>query len=263
MTYSTLQTTLQHGVAVIWLNRPEVRNALNVALIAELTDAIGAASEDPDVRALVLAGQGSAFCAGADLNWMKAASGYGAAENEADAMALATLLRTLAQSPKPTVARVHGPAFAGGMGLVSACDVAIASTDARFCLTEVRIGLIAAMISPYVIRAMGERAASRYFLSAEVFDAAEAYRIGLVQELVPAAELDDAVSRMLGALLQGAPGAMSETKRLLRDIPGRPIDDLLIRDTAQRIAQTRASEEGREGIASFLEKRAPRWRVQD
>ena len=262
MTYTTLETTLQQGVAVIWLNRPDVRNAMSAELIAELTDAVGAAAEDDDVRAIVLAGRGKAFCAGADLNWMKEASQYGPAENRADAGKLATLLRTIAEAPKPTVARVHGPAFAGGLGLVAACDIAIASYDAKFCLTEVRIGLIPAMISPYVIRAMGPRAASRWFLSAEVFDGAEAYRMGLVQEIAPAEELDAAVNTMLGQLLLGGPAAQAATKRLIREVTGRPVDDALVADTAGRIATARASDEGREGIASFLEKRRPGWQAQ-
>jgi methylglutaconyl-CoA hydratase len=262
MTYTTLETTLQQGVAVIWLNRPDVRNAMSAELIAELTDAVGAAAEDDDVRAIVLAGHGKAFCAGADLNWMKQASGYGPAENQADAARLAALLRAIAEAPKPTLARVHGPAFAGGLGLVAACDIAVASYDAKFCLTEVRIGLIPAMISPYVIRAMGPRAASRWFLSAEVFDSAEAYRMGLVQEIAPAEELDAAVDAMLGHLLQGGPAALAATKRLIRDVTHRPIDDALVADTAGRIAAARASDEGREGIASFLEKRKPRWHPQ-
>ncbi len=262
MTYTTLETTLQQGVAVIWLNRPDVRNAMSAQLIAELTDAVGAAAEDDDVRAIVLAGRGKAFCAGADLNWMKEAAQYGAAENQADAARLAALLRTIAEAPKPTVARVHGPAFAGGLGLVAACDIAIASYDAKFCLTEVRIGLIPAMISPYVIRAMGPRAASRWFLSAEVFDGAEAYRMGLVQEIAPPEELDAAVNTMLGNLLLGGPAALAATKRLIRDVTGRPVDDALAADTAGRIAAARASDEGREGIASFLEKRRPGWQPQ-
>lgn len=262
MAYSTLQTTLSQGVAVIWLNRPDVRNAMSIELISELTDAVSAAADDAEVRAIVLAGHGKAFCAGADLNWMKQASTYGPAENEADSIKLANLLRCIAEAPKPTVARVQGPAFAGGLGLVTACDIAVASYEAKFCLTEVRIGLIPAMISPYVIRAMGQRAASRYFLTAEVFDAAEAYRLGVVQEIVPAEELDAAVNGMLGNLLVAGPRAMAETKRLIRDVSGRPVDDALARDTAQRIAQARASDEGREGIASFLEKRKPRWHPQ-
>lgn len=262
MTYSTLETTLQQGVAVIWLNRPDVRNAMSAELIAELTDAVGAASEDDAVRAIVLAGRGKAFCAGADLNWMKAAANYTPTENEADAGRLAALLRAIAEAPKPTVARVHGPAFAGGLGLVTACDIAVASHEATFCLTEVRIGLIPAMISPYVLRAMGPRAASRWFLSGEVFDAAEAYRIGLVQEIAAAEELDGAVNALLGRLLLGGPGALAATKRLIRDVAGRPVDDALMRDTASRIAAARAGDEGREGIASFLEKRPPRWHPQ-
>jgi methylglutaconyl-CoA hydratase len=259
MTYTTLETTLQQGVAVIWLNRPDVRNAMSAELIAELTDAVGTAAGDDEVRAIVLAGRGSAFCAGADLNWMKRASTYGPDENEADAAKLAALLRAIAEAPKPTVARVHGPAFAGGLGLVAACDVAVASNDAKFCLTEVRIGLVPAMISPYVVRAMGARAAGRWFLSAEVFDGAEAYRMGLVQQLAPPEELDGAVDALLGHLLAGGPAALAETKRLIRDVTGRPVDEALARETARRIARARASDEGREGIASFLEKRRPRW----
>ena len=259
MTYTTLETTLQQGVAVIWLNRPDLRNALNAELIAELTDAVSTASLDDDVRAIVIAGRGKAFCAGADLNWMKAAANYGPAENEADAAKLAAMLRAIAESPKPTVARIHGPAYAGGLGLVAACDIAVASFDARFCLTEVRIGLIPGMISPYVIRAMGPRAASRWFLTGEVFDGAEAYRNGLVQEIAAPEELDGAVNALLGHLLQGGPTALAATKQLIRDVAFRPVDDALVRDTAARIARIRASDEGREGIASYLEKRKPGW----
>jgi methylglutaconyl-CoA hydratase len=259
MTYTTLETTLQQGVAVIWLNRPELRNAMNPTLIAELTDAVGAAAADDEVRAIVIAAHGKAFCAGADLNWMREASQYDAQRNHEDAARLAALLRTIARAPKPTVARVHGPAYAGGLGLVCACDVAVASVDASFCLSEVRIGLIPSMISPYVLRAMGPRAASRWFLTAEVFDAAEAYRMGLVQEIAPAEELDGAVNALLGAMVQGGPQALAAAKALIRDVANRPIDDALTHETAARIARIRASEEGREGIASFLEKRRPGW----
>lgn len=259
MTYTTLETTLQHGVAVIWLNRPDLRNAMNATLIAELTDAVSAAADDDAVRAIVLAGHGKAFCAGADLNWMREAAQYDAQRNEEDAARLAALLRTIAQAPKPTVARVHGPAYAGGLGLVCACDIAVASVDASFCLSEVRIGLIPSMISPYVLRAMGPRAASRWFLTAEVFDAAEAYRMGLVQLIAPAEELDGEVNALLGALVQGGPQALAAAKALIRDVAHRPIDDALAGETAARIARIRASDEGREGIASFLEKRRPRW----
>jgi methylglutaconyl-CoA hydratase len=259
MSYQTVEAHRHQGVAVIWLNRPELRNALNPQLIAELNDAVADAAADPSVRAIVLCGRGSAFCAGADLNWMKTAADYGAAQNEADAGNMAGLLRAISDCPKPTIARVHGPAFAGGMGLVAACDIAVAGREARFCLSEVRIGLIPAMISPYVIRAMGQRAARRYFLTAEAFDAAQAHRIGFVQELVDNADLDATINSLLGHLLLGGPRAQAETKRLIRDVAGRPVDDALMRETAARIAAARASDEGREGIAAFLGKRKPRW----
>ena len=187
--YKTIELQLGTGVVVVWLARPDVRNAFNETMIAELTDAFRKLDDDPDVRAMVLAGQGPAFCAGADLNWMKKIAGYSLDENYADALGLANMLATLAKMKKPTVARVHGPAFAGGMGLVAACDIAVASHDVEFCLSEVKLGLIPATIGPYVVAAMGERAAHRYMLTAERFTAAEAYRIGFVQEIVPQEEL--------------------------------------------------------------------------
>ena len=259
MSYETLLTALNQGVAIIRLNRPDVRNALNETVIAELTDAFERAIDDDEVRVILLAGEGSAFCAGADLNWMKRARGFSAEQNRADAERLARLLRTIHEGPKPTVARVHGPAFAGGMGLVAACDIAVASAEAKFCLSEVKLGLIPAMISPYVLRAMGESRARRYFLTAEVFEAAEAYRIGLVHEICMPEELDGTVNALLGHLVQGGPAALDQAKRLIRDVMGRPIDDALIADTAARIAAVRASDEGQEGIASFFEKRRPAW----
>ncbi|MBN9427584.1 MAG: enoyl-CoA hydratase/isomerase family protein [Burkholderiales bacterium] len=259
MSYQTIETALNEGVALIWLNRPELRNALNETLIAELTDAFESAIDDDSVRAILLAGHGKAFCAGADLNWMKRARDFTPEQNRADTAALARLLRTIYESPKPTVARVHGPAFAGGMGLVTACDIALASTDAKFCLSEVKLGLIPAMISPYVIKAMGESTARRYFLTAEVIEAAEAYRIGLIHDLSMPVELDDKVNEVLGHLVQGGPQALRETKRLIRDVSGRAIDDALLADTAERIARVRAGDEGQEGIASFFEKRKPAW----
>jgi len=201
MSYQHIETALNEGVALIWLNRPELRNALNETLIAELTDAFESAIDDDSVRAILLAGHGKAFCAGADLNWMKRARDFTPEQNRADTAALAGLLRTIYESPKPTVARVHGPAFAGGMGLVTACDIALASTDAKFCLSEVKLGLIPAMISPYVIKAMGESTARRYFLTAEVIEAAEAYRIGLIHDLSMPVELDDKVNEVLGHLV--------------------------------------------------------------
>ena len=211
------------------------------------------------VRAVVLLGHGRSFCAGADLNWMKKMAAYGHAENVADATALAMLLATLANLSKPTIARVHGPAFGGGVGLVACCDIAIAAYDATFSLSEAKLGLIPATISPYVIEAIGARQARRYFLSAERFTAAEAYRIGLVHEIVPADELDARINEMLGALLVAGPGAQADAKALIRAVAHRPIDAAVIKDTAARIAAARASAEGREGVAAFLDKRAAAW----
>jgi methylglutaconyl-CoA hydratase len=257
--YKTIELQPGAGVVVVWLARPDVRNAFNETMIAELTDAFRALDADPDVRAVVLAGQGTAFCAGADLNWMKKMAGYSLDENYADAMGLATMLATLANMKKPTVARVHGPAFAGGMGLVAACDIAVASHDVEFCLSEVKLGLIPATIGPYVVAAMGERAAHRYMLTAERFTAAEAYRIGFIQEIVPADELDASVNAILGYLVSAGPHAVAATKDLIRTVVRRPVDQKLVEDTAKRIAKVRASSEGKEGVRSFLEKRRPSW----
>ena len=259
MSYETLETEIAQGVALIWLNRPKLRNAMNDTMIAELTDAVGRAIEDDEIRAIVLAGRGKAFCAGGDLNWMQRAREMTPDEAKADSAHLANLLRMLYESPKPTVARVHGPAFAGAMGLVAACDIAVAAHEAKFCLSEVKLGLIPAMISPYVVRAMGEANARRYFLTGEVFEASEAYRIGFVHELAPAEELDGEVNRILGHLLLGGPKALGEAKRLIRDVVNRPIDESLAADTAARIAAIRASDEAQEGIAAFFEKRPPAW----
>ena len=259
MTYTTIETELSQGIALIWLNRPDMRNALNDTMIAELNDAIGCAIDDDDVRAIVLAGRGKAFCAGADLGWMRKGGQMESEAAKKDTGGLATVLRMIYESPKPVVARVHGPAYAGGMGLVAACDIAIASTDAKFCLSEVKLGLIPAMISPYVIKALGEPRARRYFLTAEVMDAAEAYRIGFVHDIAPPDELDGEVNMILGHLVQGGPLALAHTKQLIRDVSGRVIDDALTAETAARIAAVRASEEGQEGLASFFEKRKPRW----
>jgi len=259
VTYETLQCELNQGIGLIWLNRPDLRNAMNDVMLGELTQALGDAISDDAVRVILLAGRGKAFCAGGDLAWMKKARAMSPEEARADSGRLAGVLRLLHQSPKPTVARVHGAAFAGGMGLVAACDVAIASADTRFCLSEVKLGLIPAMISPYVIKAIGERQARRYFLSAEVFEAAEAWRIGLVQSIVPDDELDGAVNAMLGQLLAAGPQAMGHCKQLIADVAGKVIDDALSAETAARIAQVRASDEAQEGIAAFFEKRKPSW----
>ena len=204
-------------------------------------------------------GAGPAFCAGADLNWMKRMAGYTLKQNYADAKALADMLKTLDRMSKPTIARVHGPAYAGGVGLVAACDIAVGSVEAEFALTEAKLGLSPATISPYVIRAMGERMAHRYFLTAEKFNAAEAYRIGLLSELCLPDELDGKINEMLGHIVSGGKDALAEIKSLIRAVSRGPIDDPMIDDTAQRIAKIRVSKEGREGIASFLGKRKPAW----
>jgi methylglutaconyl-CoA hydratase len=254
-----LNVEAKGGIARITLNRPDVRNAFDDALIATLTSAFVEVGNDKSVRVVVLGGNGPAFCAGADLNWMKRMAGYSYDENLADARALAQMLATLDRLPKPTIARVHGPAFAGGTGLVAACDIAIGTPEAKFCLSEAKLGLSPATISPYAIRAMGERQARRYFLSAEVFGGEEAYRIGMLSALVPAGELDSAVDNLVKNLLAGGPQAQARIKELVRAVVNRPIDDALVADTAKRIAEIRVSPEGKEGIASFLEKRKPSW----
>jgi methylglutaconyl-CoA hydratase len=246
-------------VAIVTLNRPEVRNAFDDVLISNLTRTFLELERDETVRAVVLAGAGSAFCAGADLNWMKRMAGYGYEENLSDARALAEMLSTLDRLSKPTVARVHGPAYAGGVGLVAACDMAIGSHEAEFCLTEVKLGLSPATISPYVVRAMGERLARRYFLTGEVIDAGEAYRLRLLSDVAPKEELDGAVNALLGNLVVGGRAAQARIKDLIRSVASGPADAAMIADTAQRIAEIRVSPEGKEGIASFLEKRKPAW----
>jgi methylglutaconyl-CoA hydratase len=258
-TYDTLEITVANKVATILLNRPDVRNAFNETTIADLTMAFDEVSQDPSVRAIVLAANGPAFCAGADLNWMKKMAGYSFEENEADALRLADMLRTIYFSPKPVVAKVQGDCYAGGMGLVAACDIVVAADGVNFCLSEVKLGLIPATISPYVIKAMGDQASRRYFLTAERFDAREAKRLGMAHEVVPAEELDTTVAGIVKALVNNSPNAVREAKKLVRDIAGLPIDDVLLADTAGRIANIRASSEGREGVASFLEKRKPAW----
>jgi methylglutaconyl-CoA hydratase len=254
-----LNVEIKDGVARVTLNRPELRNAFDDALIRELQNAFEKLQNDRSLRVLVLAANGPAFCAGADLNWMKRMAGYGYEQNLADAQALATMLATLDRMPKPTIARVHGPVFAGGTGLVAACDIAVGTHEAKFCLSEAKLGLSPATISPYVIRAMGERMARRYFLTAEVFDAEEAYRIGMLSLLTTAAELDATVDALVKHLLAGGPEAHTKIKDLIRAVANRPLDGALTADTATRIAEIRVSPEGKEGIASFLEKRKAGW----
>jgi len=258
-TYETLEIDVADKVATITLNRPQLRNAFNETAIADIAMAFDEAGQDADVRAIVLAANGPAFCAGADLNWMKKMAGYSYAENEADALRLADMLRTIYFSPKPVVAKVQGDCYAGGMGLVAACDIVVVAEGVNFCLSEVKLGLIPATISPYVIKAMGEQASRRYFLTAERFDAFEARRLGLAHEVVAAEGLDATVAAIAGALVGNSPNALREAKKLVHDIAGLPIDDPLLADTAGRIAAIRASTEGKEGVAAFLEKRKPAW----
>ncbi|WP_287924358.1 enoyl-CoA hydratase/isomerase family protein [Diaphorobacter sp.] len=254
-----LSITQSGAVARITLTQPEIRNAFSDEVIAEITAAFTEVGGRADVRAVVLAAEGPAFCAGANLNWMRRMADYTRQENLADAAKLAEMLRVIYECPKPTVARVQGDVYAGGMGLVAACDMAVAVDTAGFCLSEVKIGLIPATISPYVIRAMGARAAHRYFLTAERFDAQEALRIGFVHEVVAADQLDARVDALVKALASGSPNAMRAAKRLVLDVAGREIDAGLIAATVEGIADIRASSEGREGVQSFLQKRKPSW----
>ena len=255
----TVEITREGYVATVVLNRPDVRNAFNEVTIAEITQAFRDLGGDSGIRAIVLAASGPAFCAGADLSWMQKMAGYTHEENREDAMQLAEMLRTIHICPKPVVAKIQGDCYAGGMGLATACDIAVAAETANFCLSEARIGLIPATISPYVIGAMGRNAARRYFLTAERFSADEAHRIGLVHAVVRMDELDATVRDIVTALVNNSPNAVKEAKRLVRDVADTPLTDALIADTARRIADIRVSDEGREGLRAFLEKRKPGW----
>lgn len=258
--YQSIVTEVDSGVGILTLNKAQRHNAFDEQLIAEITAALHELDADPDVRVVVLSSTGRSFCAGADLNWMRAAAGYAPEENLRDANRLAELLATLNELPKPTIARVQGPAYGGGVGLIAACDIAIGSYDAVFALSEVKLGIIPAVISPYVLAAIGERYARRYMLTAERFSAAEAYRIGLLHEIVPGDEqLDEAIAEIVDGLLANGPQAQAECKALIRVVSGQPIDEQTIAETAQRITRVRASAEGREGLAAFLEKRRPNW----
>jgi methylglutaconyl-CoA hydratase len=245
--------------ATLFLNRPERHNAFDDSLIGEIDAALAELAADPAVRIVLLAGKGKSFSAGADLSWMKRMASYGAAENEADALALADMLHHLDSLPKPTIAIVQGAAMGGGAGLVAACDIAIAAEDAQFAFSEARLGLIPSAISPYVLAAIGARAARRYFLTAERFDARQALALGLVSAVLPGAALAAEADRIADLLIANGPAAMAEAKRLIADVSGRPVDQALRAETARRIAERRASAEGREGVAAFLEKRKPSW----
>lgn len=250
----------KRGVARITLTRGEVHNAFNENLIAELSAALDGLAQDPRVRLLVLAAQGHSFSAGADLNWMKSMAGYSRAENTEDARRLARLMSTLNHMPQPTLALVQGAAYGGGVGLVSCCDIVVAVEEAKFCLSEVKLGLVPAVIAPYVVAKIGEAAARRYFLTAEAFSAWEAQRLGLVHEVVDRTGLEARGRWVIDAVMEGGPMAQKAAKDLVFAVSGRPIDEALIEDTARRIAELRVSEEGKEGIGAFLDKRRPSWR---
>jgi methylglutaconyl-CoA hydratase len=254
-----LTAVREDGVATVTMNRPDVHNAFDDVSIASLAAAFRTLGGDPSVRCVVLRGAGAGFSAGADLAWMQRMAGYSRDENLADAAGLAGLMQAIDRCPKPVVAAVHGPAFGGGVGLVACCDVAVASDAASFALTEVRLGLIPAVISPYVVAAIGERAARRYFLTAERMSAVEAHRLGLVHEVVPGHMLDAAVERMLSRLREGSPHAQAAAKDLIAAVARRPTDAEVVADTAARIADQRASAAGKEGLAAFLAKRKPSW----
>ena len=256
---SSLDITRSGHVARVFLNRPEVRNAFNDGVIAELAQAFTTFAGDATLRAIVLGGHGKAFCAGADLNWMKRMAGYSWEENRADAQALADMLWAIWRCPVPVVGRIHGDTFAGGVGLAAASDALVASEAARFCLREARPGLLPATIGPYVVRALGEQAARRYFVTAERFDARTAHAIGFVHELCAAEELDAKVDEIVAALVANGPMAVRACKLLVQDVAGQPLTAALREDTARRIADIRASDEGREGVQSFLGKRRPVW----
>ncbi len=256
---SALTITNQGAIRTLTLCRPDVRNAFNDEVIAELKTAFIKAGLAADVRCVVLAAEGPAFCAGADLNWMRRMADYTRDENLADAGQLAAMLRAIYECPKPTIARVQGDVFAGGVGLVAACDMAVSVDTATYCLSEVKLGLIPATISPYVIRAMGARASHRYFLTAERFSAAEAHRVGLVHEVVASDALDAKVAELTTALVSASPNAVRACKRLVQDVAEREIDDALVAHTVAGIADIRSSVEGKEGVQSFLQKRKPNW----
>lgn len=256
---TTLDVQRSGPVARVFLNRPEVRNAFNDGVITELTQTFTALAADSTLRCIVLGGHGKAFCAGADLNWMRAMAGYSWEQNRADAQALADMLWTLYSCPLPIVGRVHGDCYAGGLGLAAVCDVLVAAEGVAFCLSEAKLGLLPATIGPYVVKAMGEQAARRWFLTAERFSAAQAHAMGFVHECVAPEALDAKVDEIVAALVANGPMAVRACKSLVQDVAGRAIAAELRADTARRIADIRASDEGREGIQSFLGKRAPNW----
>lgn len=256
---NALNVVVQRHVARVTLNRPDVRNAFNAELIAELTATFTELGRQDDLRAIVLAAEGKAFCAGADLNWMKAMAGYSWEENHADATRLADMLWAIYSCPVPVVARVQGDVYAGGVGLVACADIVVAVDAAGFCLSEAKLGLLPATIGPYVVRALGEQASRRYFVTAERFSADEARRLGLVHEVVTADALDAKVDELVAAITANGPAAVRACKQLVKDVAGREVTPALRDDTARRIADIRASAEGRDGVQSFLNKARPSW----
>ena len=261
MSDDVIRLNVSGGVGRITMALPEKHNAFDDGLVADLSAAFEAAGRDDAVRVVILEGEGKSFSAGADLGWMQRMADYSDAENLADARKLAGMMCILNELPRPTIARVQGAAFGGGVGLVAACDIALASQAANFCLSEARLGLIPSVISPYVVEAIGARAARRYFQTAERFDADTALALGLVHEVVPADQLDTRLEEMVGILLKNGPAAMAASKDLIRRVAAGPIDDAMVEDTAVRIADIRATDEGREGVQAFLEKRGPDWRT--
>jgi methylglutaconyl-CoA hydratase len=247
------------GIATITFNRPQLHNAIDESVISGFTNGLKQLANDKAVRAVIVAGNGKSFCAGADLNWMKRTSKYSEDENYRDALGFTEILAGIDQMRVPTIAKVHGPAYGGGVGIVAACDIAIGTPDALFCFTEIRLGLIPAMISPYAVAVIGERAARRYMLTAERIDAAEALRIGLLHEVCDASALDARIGKIAEHILRGGPASIAASKRLIADVTHRPIDQAMREYTARSIASIRASSEGREGIEAFLAKRSPAW----
>jgi methylglutaconyl-CoA hydratase len=256
---TTLDITRDGPTARVFLNRPDVRNAFNDVVIAELGAAFRELGADASLRAIVLGGHGKAFCAGGDLNWMRAMADYSWQQNRADAQALADMLWAIYTCPLPVVGRVHGDCYAGGVGLAAVCDVLVAADSMHFCLSEAKLGLLPATIGPYVVRALGEQASRRYFATAERFSAAEAHRLGFVHEMASAESLDARVDAIVQALVANGPAAVKASKKLVQDLAGQPLTPELRADTARRIADIRASDEGREGVQSFLNKRKPSW----
>lgn len=257
--YQNIEVEQRGAVRWLWLNRPAVRNAFNDALVAEISAAFAEVESSPQTRVVAVAARGPAFCAGADLNYMRDMAGFTHADNHADALRVARMFHAVHSCSRPVIGRVQGDAFGGGVGLAAACDVVIAADTANFVLSEVKLGLVAATISPHVVRAMGARHAARYMLTAEKFSAARARELGLVHEVVTSEALDREVERIAQHLLAASPAALAATKRLLADVVEVPMDDVLLAATAKCIADARVSDEGREGIAAFLGKRAPSW----